>query len=137
MLVLQLHCKGIISHVLIVGVCATSSELYVSIMEGARKERETAIDELSNAIRQAQKYLKSTNPSTRIVQQRMSRVQEREEAFRHAHYMYCDKANISLDNEEERNVLILEGDKALDCVDECIIFLDERERAQLAAKEDD
>ena len=96
-------------------------------MEAAKRERDVAARELDDAIRQAIRYLDGTNPSQRLVQQRISKINEREERLRRCHYTYCDKAKISVEDDEQKNYLSDKTDAAIDCTDKCTIFIDDLE----------
>ena len=96
-------------------------------MEAAKRERDVASRELSDAIRQAERYTKSTNRSLRIVKQRITKMNEKEERLRSYHYTYCEKAKIPFDNEEAIDYLTERIDAASDCTDACTNFIDDRE----------
>ena len=87
------------------------------IMEAAKRERAVAAQELAEAIRQADRYLESTGPTTRLVNQRIAKINEREERLRYCHYTYCEKAKIPLDDNEATTYLTEKTDAALDCTD--------------------
>ena len=88
-------------------------------MEAARRERDIAAKELTDAIRQAEKYIAAPNPNGRLLRQRISRIEERELRLRECHYTYLDKAKISINDETESKYLVDLADKALDCSDKC------------------
>ena len=96
-------------------------------MEAAKRGRDVAAREVYEGIRQAEKYLSSTNPSVRLLKQRMSKVDQRVERLRECHYTYCEKAKIPVDNEDAIKYLSEITDAALDCTDECAIFVEEKE----------
>ena len=50
----------------------------IANMEAARLEREVAANELDDAVRQAEAYLGSTDPSTRLLKQRISKINDKE-----------------------------------------------------------
>ena len=70
-------------------------------MEAARREREVAWRELGDAIRQAERCLRSDNPTSRLVKQRMKRIDEQQENLRRRHYTFLEKAKLSVENEDE------------------------------------
>ena len=96
-------------------------------MEAAKRERDVAARELEDAVRQATRYLDGTNPSQRLIQQRISKINEREERLRRCHYTYCDKAKISVEDDVQMNYLSDKTDAAIDCTDKCTIFIDDME----------
>ena len=70
-------------------------------MESAKRERDVAAKELKDVIRQAEKYRDSLNPSSRIMKQRIVRIEEKENHLRDIHYRYLDRAKIDLENDLE------------------------------------
>ena len=96
-------------------------------MDAARRERDVASRELEEAIRQANRYLKSINPTPRLLQQRIARVNEREQRLRQCRYVYCEKAKISIDEEEQVTYISEKTDAAIDCTDKCTICIDDIE----------
>ncbi len=89
-------------------------------MEAAKRDRDIAAKELTDAIRQADKYINAPNPNTRLLKQRITRIEERETHFRECHYLYLDKAKLSYDDDNENIYLTELTDKALDCTDKCL-----------------
>ena len=101
----------------------------------ALKERASAAFELDEAIRQAKRYLKSHQPSTRSIQQKMDRITQNEEALRHRHVIYCDKASIELNSEDASGFLGKKTDEANDVVDECAAFIEQKSEISLMEME--
>ena len=104
----------------------TSKEIF-AYMDAACRARVVASRELEEAIRQANRYLKSINPTPRLLQQRIARVNEREQRLRQCHYVYCEKAKISIDEEERVTYLSEKTDAAIDYTDKCTICIDDIE----------
>ena len=99
-------------------------------MEAARRERDVAARELDEVVRQAHRYLTSTNPKPRLINQRITKINEREERLRHCHYTYLGKASISIDDEDSISYLTEKTDAAIDCMDRCTIFIDDLENEE-------
>ena len=98
----------------------------------AEKIRKNAAVELTEAIRQATRYLDGTKggvaqPSLRIVKQRMQKVMDKEEQLKACHFSYCDKAGVEVEGEEAMNFLSKLVDDATDCVDSCLLYIEEQE----------
>ena len=91
------------------------------------RERNVAAKELKDAIRQADKYRTSTNPSNRILKQRVAKVEEKENILRDCHYRYLEKAKIDLYDETQETFLNELTDLALDCVDSCNTLMEANE----------
>ena len=105
-------------------------------MEAARREREVAWRELGDAIRQAERCLRSDNPTSRLVKQRMKRIDEQQENLRRRHYTFLEKAKLSVENEDEVAYLEEKMDAAIDCLDRCMIFTEDQESDAEAKKRD-
>ena len=93
----------------------------------AEKLRASASVELEEAMRQVKRYLASNNPSVRLIQQKMRKVTEREEELKRFHFSYCNKADVAVDSEEAMKFIREKSDAATDCVDECMIYIEENE----------
>ena len=91
--------------------------------------RASAAIELSEAIRQAGRYLKSHQPSTRIIQQKIQKIREREDEFKRYHFAYHEKAKIEVDSDDSMKYLQEKLDSAEDIIDECMLYVEERELA--------
>ena len=78
-------------------------------------------------MRQAKRYLDSHQPSTRIVNQKLERIRDKQEELKLSHYAYCDKANIEINSDEAMTFLRGILDTAEDAIDECTLFLDSRD----------
>ena len=107
--------------------CQDENYDFITIMEAARLEREVASSELDDAVRQAEAYLGSTYPSTRLLKQRISKINDKEQRLRDAHYAYLEKAKIPFTDEDSRKFLNAKVDAAPNCTDLCTIFIDDKE----------
>ena len=52
---------------------------------------------------------------------------EKEEELKQYHFSYCNKSNIAVDSEEARNYIQDKIDLSADCVDECMLLIEENE----------
>ena len=57
-------------------------------MEAAKRERDIAAEELTDAIRQAERYITAPTPNAHFLRQRITRIEERENLLRDNHYKY-------------------------------------------------
>ena len=96
----------------------------------AEVKRVAAAASLEEAMRQARRYLKNEKPNVRIVQQKADKVSALEIELREAHFAYCEKANIDIKDEDQKKYIEGMSDLAIDCVDECLVFVDENEYKQ-------
>ena len=90
-----------------------------------KRVRASAAEELVEAIRQAERFLTGSRPSLRLIKQKMTKVLEKEDELKKCHFDYCDTANIQLDAAEARDFLREKIDQASDCVDKCMLYIDE------------
>ena len=100
--------------------------------QAAQRTRDASLVELKEAIRQADRYIGSANPSVRILNNKISKVEDACERYKAAQHSYTNAANIDMNNadhEDERNTFYQEVDKATDCCDTGLLLVDERERA--------
>ena len=104
---------------------------YTEEMAQAAKEMQTSsLVTLEEAIRQAKRYLNTHKPSTRIIEQRIQRIQAADSEFRRHHITYCEKAGIGVDSTEAKNYVQPKLDDAIDAMDECTAFIEDREQSQ-------
>ena len=96
----------------------------------AEIKRVTAAINLEEAMRQARRYLNSEKPNVRLVQQKAEKVTALEMELREAHFTYCEKSNTDLSDEEAKKYIEKKSDAAIDCVDECMLFIDENQSKQ-------
>ena len=96
----------------------------------AEVKRVAVAASLEEAMRQARRYLKNEKPNVRIVQQKADKVSALEVELREAHFAYCEKANIDIKDEDQKKYIEGMSDLAIDCVDECLVFVDENEYKQ-------
>ena len=89
--------------------------------------RAAAAFNLEEAMRQAQRYLQSARPSARLLQQKADKITELENELRKMHLLHCDKSNIDIDSEEAKSYIQPKCDAAVDCVDECMLFIEDDE----------
>ena len=66
-------------------------------------------------------------PSPRLSQQRIKKIEEKEQRLRLCHYTYCEKGKISVDDAEQVEFLTKHADEAIDCTDKCTIIMDDIE----------
>ena len=90
-------------------------------VQAAEKDRSQAAEDLTEAIRQAERYLSGAKPSKRLIKQRMDKVTEKEEELKRAHFFYCQKGDFQLDSDDARNFISERIDKSTDCVDQCML----------------
>ena len=64
------------------------------------RERDAAVIELNDAIRQVERYLNSHNPSIRILKQKIDKIDNKMEDLKLCHYEYSRKAKKALDDPE-------------------------------------
>ena len=95
--------------------------------QAAKVLRASAFVELEEAIRQEKRYLGSHQPSTRIIQQKIFKVREKETEFKRYHFAHCEKTHIDVDSQEAMDYLRPKLDDAMDIIDECTTFIEERE----------
>ena len=89
--------------------------------------RVAAAFNLEEAMRQAQRYLQSARPSARLLRQKADRIIELENELRKMHLLHCDKSNIDINSEEAKEYIQPKCDAAVDCVDECMLFIEDDE----------
>ena len=94
--------------------------------EQARNEKDAAVIELTEAI-QVERYVGSHNPSTRILKQKLTKVDDKLENAKQSHYAYCRKAKIDLASKEVTSFVNQISDEAVDCTDKGLLFIEERE----------
>ena len=82
-------------------------------------------------MRQAKRYLQTSRPSTRIINQRVQKIREAEEEFKRNHFTFCEKAKIGVDSEDAMVYLRGMLDNSADVKDECEEFIEEREKQHL------
>ena len=90
--------------------------------------------EMNDAIRQVNKYLSSSNPSIRILKQKLSKVGEKGEEIKRYHFEYCRKAKMDFQSEEVRSFITATSDSITDCVDAGLLYIEEREFKDLDKK---
>ena len=95
----------------------------------ASRERDAAIIELAEAIRQSDRYLASPNPSTRIIKQKVGKITDKAEAFKGSHYNYCRLAKIDLTDPTQIAFFNEKLDLAEDGSDRALIVIADREDA--------
>ena len=83
--------------------------------------------ELEEAMRQAQRYLQSQTANPRLVQQKADKVAALEDELKKVHLQYCEKSNIDINTEEEMNYIRARCDKAIDVIDECMLYIEDAE----------
>ena len=101
----------------------------------ALRERGASVVELKEAMRQVSRYRASHNPSTRIMKQKIAKVEEKSDAFKQHHYTYCRLAKLDLNDEEATAFFNNTLDEAADCCDEAQIFIEEQENNEAATIE--
>ena len=82
----------------------------VIMAEQAKRDRDTAVIEMYDAIRQVERYLSSHNPSIRILKQKITKVDDKKEGVKHCHFEYCRKAKVPVDDDDAKQfyTIILE-----------------------------
>ena len=93
----------------------------------AEAHRAAALFTLEQAMRQAERYHDSANPNMRILSQKVRKVAEFEEELRSRHLEYCEKANIDFNDEEAKGFIEPACDKAIDCIDLCMLMIHDSE----------
>ena len=95
--------------------------------EQAKRDRDTAVIEMDDSIRQVERYLSSHNPSIRILKQKINKVDDKKECAKHRHFEYCHKAKVPVDDEDEKLFITNILDTATDCMDRALLFFEEKE----------
>ena len=102
--------------------------------QAALRGRDASLIDLKEAIRQAQRYIASVNPSIRLINKKISKVEEACESYKAAEYSYCQTANIDLETDvDERNTFYKEVDEATDCCDAGLLLVDQLEQQAATA----
>ena len=89
--------------------------------------RAAALFNLEEAMRQAERYLKSESPKPRLIRQKANKIMELENELRKAHFLHCEKSNIDIASDDATSFIQPKCDAAIDCVDECMLLIDEKE----------
>ena len=93
----------------------------------AEAHRAVALFNLKESMRQAERYHNSANPNMRILSQKVRKVTELEEELRRSHLLYCEKSDIDPNSGEAKAFIEPECDAAVDCVDLCMLTIQELE----------
>ena len=102
----------------------------MEMAQAAKEMLASATRDLDEAIRQTTSYMEGHQPSTRILQQRIQRVREKEEEYKRVYYTYHEKAKLDIDSGEVMQNLQEKLDKVADVVDEATIFIEDKEFKQ-------
>ena len=98
----------------------------------ASRERNAAIIELNETIRQLDRYLQSANPVTRIIKQKIEKIEQKSDVFKGSHYNYCRVAKVELSDENQVKIFNDQLDLAEDASDRALLVIDDREQADAA-----
>ncbi len=98
----------------------------------ALRERDASVIELNEAMRQVARYRISHNPSTRLMKQKIAKVEEKSDAFKQHHYTYCRLAKLDLNNDEASKFFNKTLDDAADCCDDALLYIEEQEQTKAA-----
>ena len=107
--------------------------IILEMAQTAKHMRASAIMKLNEAIHQAKRYMNSNQPSTRILNQRVKKIRESEENFIRCHYAFCEKSSIEVESDESLKYLRPKLDEAMDVIDRCSEFVEEKERNDVDA----
>ena len=106
--------------------------------QAALRGRDASLVDLKEAIRQAQRYIQSVNPSVRLINKKVTKVEEACDTYKAAQYAYCIAANIDLDtDDQERNTFYDEVDGATDCCDAGMLLVEQLEEQEATALQGD
>ena len=99
--------------------------------QAAQQARVAAAASLKDSIREMRRYMGGANPSKRLLQNKLNKVNENKDELVKIHYVYADKANIDLESDDALNWITPKLDDANDIADEVILMIDEIETIAL------
>ena len=105
---------------------------WISMTDNANRERNAAVVELNEAIRQLDRYLTSPNPVTRIIKQKIEKGEQKADTFKGSHFNYCRVAKVELNDATQVEFFQETLDKAEDASDRAMVVLDQREEDESA-----
>ena len=104
--------------------------------QAAKEMLKSSQIELEEAMRQAKRYLDSHKPSTRIINQRIQRIRDKEDEFKRYHFVYYEKSSEGVESDEAMKVLRDTLDTSMDTIDECNVFIEDKEEKQRQEEDD-
>ena len=93
----------------------------------AEAHRVAALFNLQDSMRQVNRYRQTSQPSVRLLKQKVNSVVQLEAELKRSHLQYCEKANIDVNSKEAKEFIETECDAAIDLIDECMITIHDEE----------
>ena len=103
--------------------------------DNALKQRNTADNILKEAIRELTRYKDSANPSIRLLQNKLKKLNDAKEDLLACHIVYAEKSAKDLDSDDMKQWITGRLDPAIDLADEVFITIDDHQQTEQTNQE--